>query len=157
MKNFKIINEFYYDTFPDLVLIRDVEDEKTQKKGIDKILWMDSGKKLFIDEKKRRKDYGDILLEEYSNFDKKIPGWIDKPVHTDYIVYFIEPSGKIYLLPFILLKNAWLKNKDQWSTKYERKFAQNRGYRTSNIPIPTNILLSAIKKEMNLILKQKQN
>ena len=100
----KMFDSLYKKAFPHLVEIEVVEDIELQKKGIDKILHLEGGKTLLIDEKKRRKDYGDILLEEYSNYDKKVVGWLGKHKHTDYIVYAIMPSNKAYLLPFTLLQ-----------------------------------------------------
>lgn len=145
------LDKFYFKVFPNLEKIENVEDLGLQKKGIDKILHFKNEKKILIDEKKRRKDYGDILLEEYSDYDNKKVGWLGRTKHTDYIVYVIMESMTIYLLPFLLLQKAWISNYKNWSEKYERKFAQNNGYRTSNIPVPAEELLTAIKNEMVLL------
>lgn len=67
----ELFNQMYYKKFPHLEQIEIVSDIEQQKKGIDKILHLEGGKTIFIDEKKRRKDYGDILIEEYSDFDNK--------------------------------------------------------------------------------------
>lgn len=141
-------DNFYKQSFPALVRIENVTDIELQKKGIDKILHLSNGKQLLVDEKKRRKDYGDILLEEYTDFDKKKVGWLGRHKHTDYIVYAVFPS-KVYLLPFVLLQRAWLHNYHTWLDEYGRKFAQNKYYRTSNIPIPKDTLLLAIRNEMD--------
>lgn len=142
------INDFYYKIFPTLRRIESVKDLELQKRGIDKILHLSSGKKILIDEKKRRKDYGDILLEEYSNYEKKKIGWLGREKHTDYIVYIIMDGMTIYLLPFLLLQLAWVHNYRNWLKTYGRKFAQNKYYKTSNIPIPVEVLLTAIENEM---------
>ena len=152
----KLFDSFYYATFPYLVNIELVEDLVLQKKGIDKILHFDNGKQLLIDEKKRRKDYGDILLEEFSNYEKRKPGWLHRSKHTDYIVYAIMPSKKVFLLPFQLLWLAFSKNYIEWLNKYGRKFAVNNGYTTSNIPVPVEVLLSAIKKEISTLFTQRE-
>ena len=65
------IDAVYRKAFPNLTNIEVVTDLEQQKKGIDKLLIFDSGKVILIDEKRRRRDYGDILLEEYSDFDRK--------------------------------------------------------------------------------------
>jgi len=142
------LNDLYYKAFPTLEQIKIITDLKLQKKGIDKILILTNKKEILIDEKKRREDYGDILLEEYSNFENRQWGWLGREKYTDYIVYAIMPTMKVYFLPFLLLQKTWLKNYETWLTKYGRKFAQNQFYRTSNIPVPTSILLESIKKEM---------
>lgn len=144
------LDKFYFQVFPHLKSIELVENLEEQKKGIDKKLHFECGKILLIDEKKRRKDYGDILLEEYSNFESKKVGWLSRDKYTDYIVYVIQETMTIYLLPFLLLQLAWRNNYKNWLEKYGRKFADNKYYRTSNIPIPIDILLEAIKNEIVL-------
>ena len=145
------LDNFYFRVFPHLERIELVEDLEQQKKGIDKILHFKNGKSILIDEKKRRKDYGDILLEEYSNFDNKKVGWLGREKYTDYIVYVIMESMTIYLLPFLLLQLAWIHNYKNWLNKYGRKFADNNSYRTSNIAIPPDVLLEVIKAELTLM------
>lgn len=143
-----IFNRFYFRIFPHLLRVEKIMDENLQKQGIDKILHFEGGKTLSIDEKKRRKDYGDILLEEYSDFDRKKVGWLGASKHTDYIVYAIMPTEKVYLFPFLLLQRVWIRHYRNWKEKYERKFAYNDGYRTSNLAIPTGVILAALSEEM---------
>ncbi len=150
----EIFDKFYYRIFKNLKEIKIVNDINMQKDGIDKILIFENGKELLIDEKKRRKDYGDILLEEWSDFEKKKVGWLgDSNKETDYIVYAIMPSKKVFLFPFKLLQMAWINNYKKWRLIYKRRFAQNIGYRTSNLEIPTNIVMDAIKQEMTHCLE----
>ena len=44
------INDFYFHYFPTLAKIRIVKNLELQKQGIDKILVLKSGKKIYIDE-----------------------------------------------------------------------------------------------------------
>ena len=143
------LNNFYKRIFPDLTKIEFAYDLELQKKGIDKILHFKNGKTVLIDEKKRRKDYGDILLEEYSNYEEKIWGWLNREKHTDYLIYYIVPTSKIYIFPFLILQLTWLRNYKKWLENYGRKFAINKNYKTSNIPIPTEILLKEISTTIN--------
>ena len=144
----KIFNEVYYKKFPHLKRIETITDIARQRKGIDKILHLHCGKKILIDEKKRRKDYGDILIEEYSDLDKKKVGWISREKYTDYIVYFVMPSKKVYFLPFILMQLAWIENYEIWKNKYGRKIADNKTYKTSNIPVPLKVLTESLIVQM---------
>ena len=143
-----LFDNFYRRIFGNsLVRIEKAEDLERQFQGIDKILHFDSGKKILVDEKKRRKDYGDILVEIYSNTEKKTPGWTFKP-YTDYFVYAIMPAGKIYLLPALLLK-LWVK--ENWShiqNYFQKIEAKNPGYITTSYAVPTDILLSGLKQIM---------
>jgi len=142
------LDAFYKKAFPLAEKIEFVDDLSMQKKGIDKIIHFKDGKQITVDEKKRRKDYGDILIELQSNVEKKTLGWLYYS-QCDYIVYAVMPTGTIYLLPVLLLRMAWVKNKNKWLSEYPKKYADNGFYYTENIPIPANVLLEAISAEMN--------
>lgn len=142
------LNRAYFNQFPHLVKIMPVTDIHLQKSGVDKILILDGGKQIYVDEKIRRKDYKDILLEEYSDFDRKVNGWLSRKKYTDYISYIIPSSGIIYFLPFLLLQKVWVNHYKRLLSAYGRKFALNRGYRTSSIPVPPGVLFNLLKKEM---------
>lgn len=145
------LDQFYHKVFPNLERIELVEDKERQLRGIDKILHFKNGKQISIDEKKRRTTYPDILLEEYSNWENRKVGWLGKEKYTDYIIYIKTQSMEIYFLPFLLLQMVWIKNYKAWLGKYGRIFSDNKYYRTSNIPVPTEILLETLKNEMVLI------
>ncbi len=149
----ELFDNFYYKIFKNIKEIELVKNIEIQKQGADKIIKFINGKQLLIDEKKRRVDYGDILLEEWSNYEERKIGWVaDTNKKTDYIVYAIMPSKKVYLLPYNLLQMVWVKNYKKWKTTYGVLFAKNPNYRTSNIPIPVNILLDSIRNEMEGVL-----
>ena len=141
---------FYSEFFPNFQRIETVSDKCLQRNGIDKIVHLLSGKKIFIDEKKRRVDYGDILIEVYSDKERKIPGWLSANKYTDYIAYAIIPANKLYFLPFQILRATMKRNYAQWKRKYGIKEAQNPGYITTNIAIPVNELLC----EMMITMQQ---
>jgi|SRR3990167_7253349 len=144
----ELFDNFYFRIFPHLECVELVTEIQLQMQGVDKKLVFKSGKHILIDEKKRRKDYGDILLEEYSNFEQKKKGWLSGLKITDYIIYAVMPSKKVFVLPFLILQLVWLKNYVKFLEIFGRQFAENEGYRTSNIAIPTEILLELLKKEM---------
>lgn len=143
----KIFDDFYYSAFPLLEKIEFCESMEFQTKGIDKLLYLQTSKVISIDEKKRRKDYGDIALELWKNKERKKPGWLFYS-QCDYIVYAIIPSNKVFLLPTLLLQLAWKNNKFDWLSKYPRKLADNKFYHTENICIPENVIIEAIKNEL---------
>lgn len=143
----KTLDSFYLKTFPQANKVEFVKDLQQQKKGVDKIIYFPNNKTITIDEKKRRKDYGDILLELVSNDQKRTPGWLYYS-QCDYIVYAILDAKKIYMLPVLLLQMAWVKNKSKWLKEYKQVAAKNEWYLTINIPIPTNVLLNSISEEM---------
>ena len=143
-----MFDNFYKRIFgKSLLKVEIVTDRVLQFRGVDKILHFASGKTLMIDEKKRRKDYGDILLEIWSNTETKTRGWVYKPF-TDYICYAIMPANKCYLLPSVLLK-LWVKeNFAQFDTFFRKVEAKNEGYVTTSYAIPTDILLEGLKQTM---------
>ena len=143
----EIFDNFYKRIFPSITQIEVCTDLNIQKTGIDKIIHFASGNTFTIDEKKRRKDYNDIAIELWSDYDKQKRGWLYYS-RCDYIVYAIMPTMKIYLLPTILLKRVWYINNSEWLNKYPLIFAQNDTYRTQNICIPSDVLVNSIRDEM---------
>ena len=147
LKDDSRLDAFYKKAFPLAVRVEFCEDMENQKKGIDKIIHFQNGSAVTVDEKKRRKDYGDILLELWKNKGQRKPGWLFYS-QCDYIVYAILDAGKIFLFPVLLLQMAWKRNGQEWLKRYNRKLANNVIYDTENIAIPTNVLLAALTQEM---------
>ncbi len=145
----EMFDGLYSRIFPGLARVELVTDISKQRLGIDKILHFSSGFQVTIDEKKRRTDYGDIALELRHEYDNgaKTKGWLLN-CQCNYVVYAIMPSKKVYLLPSLLLKKAWLTHRREWRQDYEEISSLNRGYKTISLPIPTEVLLEAVSKEM---------
>ncbi len=143
--------EIYQKAFPTIqsyVSVR--EDGWAQRGGIDRVITLASGKTISIDEKVREKDWGDILLEYWSDRDRKTKGWIAKDLACDYIAYAFVPTGRCFLLPFLTLRQAWLRNKNEWVKKYPRIEAQNKNYVTVSVAIPIDILFPALTDAMEV-------
>jgi hypothetical protein len=150
------LNAFYHTHFPYLVKIEKVIDESLQKRGVDKIFHTRSGRKIFVDEKARRKEYGDILLEEFSDWKGKKPGWCYSDKITDYISYVIVPKKIVTMVPFLLMQSFFVLNYDALIKLYGRRFSFNKGYETSNIPIPISVLFHDMLKPHQYMLSQTQ-
>lgn len=138
----------YRKAFPDLVNHMQCKGDTTsQRLGIDRAIHLSSGKTLYVDEKKRDKDYGDMLLEYISVDRTGAPGWIEKDLQIDYLAYAIMPTHRCYLFPWAMLRRAWLYYKDAWLAdpkKYRRIEAQNVGYKTLSIAVPLKELRTAV-------------
>lgn len=134
----------YRKAFVDFLGMADIRKNGwCQASGVDRIVILESGTTLKIDEKVRRKDYGDILLEYISNDRTGSPGWVEKSLNCDFIAYAFEPSQKCYLLPFQTLRRAWQKRKDEW-LKGKILRAENKGpipYSTLSVAVPIKTLL----------------
>lgn len=147
-----IWREIYTKAFPNFNEMSCVKNDGwAQRGGIDRVIVLESGKTITVDEKVRPdKDYGDILLEYWSDEKKKVRGWVAKDLACDYIAYAVLPSRKCYLIPFLQLRLAWKNNCNEWVKTYKRVEAKNINYLTVSVPIPVDILFSAIKDSMKV-------
>ena len=120
------------------------KDGQLQRYGIDRTVVLSSGKAVYVDEKVRREDYGDIALEYVANDTCGALGWVEKPLYCDWIAYAIEPSCICYMLPVHPLQVAWQQNKSIWLQSYRTISARNRNYNTLSCCVPVDVLFSAI-------------
>lgn len=137
-----------FPTFDAMSCVR--KDGWAQRGGIDRVVVLSSGRTLTVDEKVRDRDYGDILLEYWSNEQRKVPGWVAKDLACDYIAYAILPTKKCYLLPFQTLRKAWQENRKAWVQNYRRIEAQNSGYVTVSVGVPVPVLMGSLTKAMEV-------
>ena len=135
----------YRKAFPDMVNhLLCSGDTKGQRNGVDRIVYLRNDKVLRIDEKKRVKDYSDILLEYVSVDRTGSPGWIEKDLTIDYLAYAFMPSKTCYLFDWLMLKRVWRQRGEQWKTAYRRVEAQNDTYKTISVAVPISVLRQAI-------------
>lgn len=135
----------YLKAFPDMIgHIHCDKDGAGQRSGIDRAIYLSNGKTIYVDEKKRREVYDDILLEYLSNDTTNALGWIEKPLAVDYLAYAFMPAKKVYLFPWDMLRRAWVRYKSEWMAKYPKKFATNKGYRTWSLAVPIKVLQEAV-------------
>lgn len=148
---------FYRRLWPDLLLTARVDkDSKWQRWGVDRQVLLPGGRQVLIDEKHREKDWGDILIEEWSVFygdgsaRNKI-GWsLDPDKRCDFVVYAIPSACRAYLLPFELLRQACLSELNRWKEvpgAYP-KDSQNAGYLTRNVAVSWPNLRDALCRQM---------
>lgn len=150
-ENMDMWQTVYSEAFPGFLSMTSTrEDGQMQQLGVDRTVVMSSGKAVYIDEKVRRKWYGDILLEYVSNDQKNTQGWVEKPLFCDYIAYAVIPNRFCYLLPVPQLQSAWIKNKEDWLEMYGTKEADNKYYKTLNCPIPLDIIFPALGKTLRI-------
>lgn len=135
----------YRKAFPNLVSHMPCPgDTVSQRQGIDRVVLLASGRLLRIDEKKRRKDYDDFLLEFVSVDTTGAPGWIEKDLPIDYLAYAFMPSRRCFLLPWDLLRRAWQRYGNDWKGRYCHRYAQNNGYRTVSVAVPILTVRKAV-------------
>lgn len=152
-----IWKEIYQKAFPNMVtMVNHRQDGDHQRAGIDRSIILDNSKQILIDEKVRGKNkktgkiYRDILLEYWSNYERKIKGWVCKPLLADYIAYAIAPLGICYLLPVLQLQQAWKIQGEYWIENYRiikaenNSIYDNRIYTTISVGVPVNELFKMI-------------
>ena len=98
----------------------------------------------------REEDWPDILLEYWSDYERRIPGWVAKDLACDFIAYAFVPSQTCYLLPTLILRRAWQMNGQQWVSTYKRVEANNRTYTTVSVPVPIKTLMGALSNAMTV-------
>jgi len=143
--------DVYRAAFPDLEAAVSVRsDGWAQRGGVDRVITLASGRTLTVDEKVREQDWPDILLEYWSDEQRRVPGWVAKNLACDFIAYAFVPSQTCYLLPFQTLRRAWRLNGRDWVGRYKRVEAQNKGYVTVSVAVPTGELLAAMQGAMSV-------
>src|SRR3954469_7630494 len=71
----------YRRAFPNLAALVNVrKDGWAQRGGIDRQLILSSGRAIAVDEKVRKRSWPDFALERWSDRDRRVPGWVQKPL-----------------------------------------------------------------------------
>lgn len=133
---------FYHKLFKHIVGIWQPGQPISQYQalGIDRVIMLGSGRCIYVEEKLREKDYGDVLLEYESNDATHAPGWIEKDLQCDFLAYGIRPSKRCLFFYWPTLRKAWLDHREAWKSKYGTERAKNAGYYTLSVPIPVDVL-----------------
>jgi len=143
--------DIYQTAFPTLISAVSVRNDGwAQRGGIDRVLTLACGRTYTVDEKVRTNDWPDILLEQWSDEARRSPGWIQKPLACDFIAYAFAPSRRCYLLPVVPLQRAWRLFGRQWINDFEQKRALNLGYVSASVPVPIDVLMSAMTRAMRI-------
>jgi hypothetical protein len=160
--------------FDHIIKIDAVKDKQLQFSGVDKIVVTQSGKVLRLEEKVRRKDWGDLLVEviadnRFAKYDpvnnsfeyekKRGVGWGMKEYSTDLLLYYFEESDTGYILSwkkfkamFDAMLPTWYIYAQQKQFGFDLKVAKNKGYQSINIAIPKDIFIEAYKKTGGAII-----
>ena len=150
-EDLSIWGEIYNKAFPECFYKNAREDGELQRVGIDRTIVLKSGKAIYIDEKVRRVDYGDIALEYISNDKFRTLGWVEKPLFCDYIAYAILPAKKCYLLPVPQLQKAWADNKQIWLDRFKTISAKHIKDNILSCTVSIPVLFKAIGSSLRMI------
>lgn len=97
------------------------------RQGVDFWVEMNTAKHLAVDVKIRDKDfslkgqkYDDLALETWSVMGSKV-GWTRDPdKKCDFVLWYWIETGRFYLVPFLLLCNAFSKHWQAWLKEYKK-------------------------------------
>jgi len=148
-------SSIYKKAFPDMAFhtLNTAGKSLSQNLGIDRIIHLKSGKTLYVDEKKRKKKWGDILLEYKSNSNSsKNDGWINKQLHIDYLAYAFMETREVYLFDWQTLRRVWKENGKKWFKIYKTIQAKNEHYTTYSLAIPIDIIMQ--KMNVSIVIKE---
>ena len=138
-------------------------DVETDKKGVDYIATLKGGAEIGIDVKARDKGVSkywkdgqeDLVLEVWSVYpDERNEGkfgWtLSDKTNVDFILYTFDEtdSEKCYLLPYQLLRMAFLRNGYEWMKKYGTKLSNSGTWSTQVVFVPATEVLKALEYEM---------
>jgi hypothetical protein len=151
--------QVYRTAFPGFATMMNVhKDGWAQRGGIDRVILLESGKVLFIDEKVRWKAWPDILLEyehvSASDEERRWPGWVAKDLACDFVAYAFVAARRCYLLPFVPLRRAWIENSARWLAELPHVRAQNQGYVTHSVAVPTEVLFKALQGALRVVWEE---
>jgi hypothetical protein len=145
------MEKLYRHAFPGFESMSSIRcDGWAQRGGIDRKINLLGARSVFVEEKFRFVNYGDMLLERWSNFEKRKPGWIQQRLLADFIAYVIIPKREMYLIPYLDLRRAWFCHGRQWVKEFKTIEARNRGYRTISVAVPFPVLFKALVTGMKL-------
>jgi hypothetical protein len=145
----------YSQFFPSMIASVPIRgNNQVQKDGVDRIIILNNNRKIHIDEKIRAKDYPDIALEfihtngKSHASSKRADGWIEKPLFADYIAYAFAPSRRVYFLDWLILRRAWVGQKQAWKSKYTIATAYNSQgrYYSHSLCVPIEVLIASMSE-----------
>lgn len=103
--------------------------------------WDESWK---IEEKRRRRDFGDELLEYVSNDRTQTLGWALKCDGVDFVLIVYPTRWTIW--PGKELCEVTRARLKIWIAEYGIRSSPNKGYTTLNVPVPTQVLSLALSE-----------
>jgi len=139
----------FFPTFQTMINVR--QDGPRQRQGIDRLVILNGGRNIPIDEKARRKAYPDIALETVSDLERGAPGWVRKDLLCEFISYAKIPARRCWLLPTVPLQTAYSKYGREWERRYGTIIAHNldrrsgRRWRTQSVLVPDDVLFNCLK------------
>jgi hypothetical protein len=120
------------------------------KNGIDYFVNLSCGKRVSVDVKVREKDFGkdDLALENWSVVRIK-RGWtLEMEKSSDYILWYWKDTKRWVLVPFLLLRKAFIQHGPCWWVKYPKRTQKSRNgiryWESSCVFVPRKVVWDAM-------------
>ena len=102
-----------------------------------------------VEEKVRRRDYGDVLLELEADSVRKVPGWAVKGSDARLLLYAFADSRRAWVFPMPAVQKVAIERGPVWLDRFGRKIATNRSsrggtYDSTNVAVPVGLFVLAI-------------
>lgn len=128
------------------VTIERVTDRAAQRRGIDRIVVLPSGRRLSSQEKHRpTRSLLDVAIEvKHVHSDGyERPGWIVQPSDADLFIYACSQDWRAFACRASRLKAAWAGHAEKWQRIYPVVWSaiENGDYRTGCCCVPLTVLL----------------
>lgn len=165
--------DVYRQAFPGFVAAHiPTGDGWHQRAGRDRIIVLDDSSTITVDEKGRREEWPDILIEVLHDRDRKVPGWghPEKRLSCDYIGYAFVPTQTCHLIPYRELRRIMARGpgREWWREAVRNKNARVKAgqgvvlvdarnprderkplrYFTRSIAVPPKRLLAAVAESL---------
>lgn len=142
-----LLERGWSETFPQVISSKGIRSgDPRQRWGCDRILTTRSGRSVLVEEKVRFREYcGDLLLEVEHVFDDgrdSEPGWIRKPMQSEYIGFLWVPTRRFEVYPWLQLQSWYAKHSKDHSLPRISSRGNNEGYSTSSMLVPRSVLES---------------
>lgn len=151
---------FYTRAFPGYLSHEVVTEKRLQIAGIDHRLKLEGDGEHLVDVKCRCTSptwRDDVLIEVWSDRDRKIKGWARKPLRCHLIAYAWPQYEVGFVVPFLLLRRTYERNKKQWAADGLRLVdARNEGYTTRSVAVPIDRLTREVAESMTVYFKEDQ-
>ena len=135
--------EVYQGFFGDgITLVNNSQKGPHQILGIDRTVVLPDSRVYHIEEKVDYHDNKNMFIEYWSDVERQVPGWINKTLFCDYLVYAILALGESYFFKPLPLQKTWRNNQERWIEEYGEKKVNNRSggrtYTTIGVPVPVD-------------------
>lgn len=127
-----------------------------QRGGWDRLLILDNGHTIRVEEKVRETAYADFCLEYWSNLERRSPGWWRQKPFSDVLLYVIRPTGEYWAFDRWVLRRVGIVSIRKWARLANHNLdgfrwadAPNVGYTTRNLIVPRRALLNAYEAALS--------